>query len=1279
VEVVSRKSESIRATELEALTSRFQAAHGSVALIHGRRGVGKAALVDELIRAVADAKPLILVGRTPSVGGKSFHPFAEIAQDLMRWAEENHATDRLLDPLYGDLAPVLDQTATGDQPSLDQKLAFFDAFRRLLIGASERARLLVVVRDLEHADSDTLELSSYLADELFGDPALDPQAARPGLLVLSVRDDTSTPDRIRDFIAEMRERSAVHATHLEGLDLDGLKKYIQSPHVLAKLLSASEGLPQEIDAIFDGLPANVEELFSRKLHALEEMARRALRALSISSRPTSARLLAKVSSLPLRDIAKAMNDLKESRIVERKIHNGEFHFAFMRPRDMEVTRGSIPAEEQEILNGAWAAALTHEPDSGPALLAHHHLRSREPQLGVPLAVQAAETYAVSGAFDLAVQALEDARPHASGELRLSLLHRLAELAPLTGHAKSALRHVEEWKSLLPESARGPALIREAELENACGDHEGALAALELARRVIPGSATLERAAIETKASEARYHLGELAEARAHGERGLEILDGAAADHAKKPRIELLNQLGKIALAGDDLDHAIQLFEETHRLADDAGLVREQAGALVNLGTAHLKRGDAKKAERHLLDGIEKARAARDLWRLAFGQMNLGVVYHQAGELGGAIECYRECKSLFRRLGNRTQLARVLHNLGNLYLLCGDLDRAKAHNDEALRLARATGVERVVAIAVFLDGSIACERGQLAEGEARLREAMVKLEKLGAERPIEAMVELVELQLRTGDLDRAQATLSEVEDALRSIESPLLQARADIARAKLTADVAEASRLLARARAELERRQRRLLVRDVEIEVGRLHQRKGQLETARMHFGAAIEIQSGVASELPSDLREKFLAARPQQVVHTAMNELSSRPATRSSPAIPAEPEPTMTPAPAKAERKGEWHEKYASIVGSSPKLNRVFHIIDRVADSEGTVLICGESGTGKELVAEAIHRSSPRSRGPFVKLNCAALVETLLLSELFGHEKGSFTGAHQRKIGRFEMAAGGTLFLDEIGDISPKTQVALLRVLQEREFERVGGGRPIKVEARIIFATNRNLAQMVRDGTFREDLYYRLKGLTIDLPPLRERPEDIVALSRHFLALFARETGAIEKALSAAAVELLQSYAWPGNIRELENIIRSVALFCEGRVIDVRDFDEYRELFHQGPAHAVERPRIDTGDLPVVKADPSPPPVPLATPPPPIPTDAGADVDSRLLKEIFQQGVPLPELKKRIQEQAIARALRMTGGNITRAAEVLGMRRPRLSQIINSNDELKSLCQPGVK
>ncbi len=223
---------------------------------------------------------------------------------------------------------------------------------------------------------------------------------------------------------------------------------------------------------------------------------------------------------------------------------------------------------------------------------------------------------------------------------------------------------------------------------------------------------------------------------------------------------------------------------------------------------------------------------------------------------------------------------------------------------------------------------------------------------------------------------------------------------------------------------------------------------------------------------------------------------------------------------------------YAWLVGRSPSMRRIFELIDRVAGEDSSVLIQGESGTGKELVARAIHRKSLRNKGPFIKVNCAALNDNLLESELFGHEKGSFTGALRRKKGRFELADQGTLFLDEIGDVSSAMQVKLLRVLQEKEFERVGGEQTIRVDVRVIAATNQNLANLVHSGRFREDLFYRLNVIPMNLPPLRQRKEDLPLLAEHFLKKLNSK-----KRLSADAIKIMQNYSWPGNVRELENLM----------------------------------------------------------------------------------------------------------------------------------------------
>lgn len=258
--------------------------------------------------------------------------------------------------------------------------------------------------------------------------------------------------------------------------------------------------------------------------------------------------------------------------------------------------------------------------------------------------------------------------------------------------------------------------------------------------------------------------------------------------------------------------------------------------------------------------------------------------------------------------------------------------------------------------------------------------------------------------------------------------------------------------------------------------------------------------------------------------------------------------------------------RFENIVGSSPQMQQLFKSVAQIAPSKATVLISGESGTGKELIAAAIHQHSGRAEQPFVKLHCAALAESLLESELFGHERGAFTGAERRRIGRFEQADGGTLFLDEIGEISPATQVKLLRVLQEHEFERVGGNQSVKVDVRVVAATNRDLKAMVAQGKFREDLYYRLNVIDLHLPPLRERSSDIGALAFHFLRKYASENGKALSEIDDAALSMLCRHLWPGNVRELENVIERAVVLASGKAIVAADLP--RELQQTSPAGA---------------------------------------------------------------------------------------------------------------
>ena len=254
------------------------------------------------------------------------------------------------------------------------------------------------------------------------------------------------------------------------------------------------------------------------------------------------------------------------------------------------------------------------------------------------------------------------------------------------------------------------------------------------------------------------------------------------------------------------------------------------------------------------------------------------------------------------------------------------------------------------------------------------------------------------------------------------------------------------------------------------------------------------------------------------------------------------------------------------IVGNSPLLKEVVETAKRVAQSKATVLIEGESGTGKELIAQAIHQSSPRSRGPFVAVHCAALTESLLESELFGHEKGSFTGATERRIGRFESADGGTLFLDEIGEISPAIQVKLLRFLETKSIERVGGSKTLSLDVRLVTASNRGLEQLVREGKFREDLFFRLDVVRFVMPPLRQRREDIPELLAHFIKAFSEENGVPPIEIELGAMKTLQAYSWPGNIRELRNFCENAVVLRKGGKLTEFDLDpRFRGAPGSGP------------------------------------------------------------------------------------------------------------------
>jgi transcriptional regulator with GAF, ATPase, and Fis domain len=397
---------------------------------------------------------------------------------------------------------------------------------------------------------------------------------------------------------------------------------------------------------------------------------------------------------------------------------------------------------------------------------------------------------------------------------------------------------------------------------------------------------------------------------------------------------------------------------------------------------------------------------------------------------------------------------------------------------------------------------------------------------------------------------------------------------------------------------------------------------------------ARDAEARLAAHVPDDARAHFADRLERRelfgvealVASSFDRGRTSRARTASLPPTSALPPDT---APSRADA---WRVRYPELVGRSAPITQILSLLDRVAPSEAIVLIRGESGTGKELVAEALHRHSPRRDRPFVKVNCAALVETLLLSELFGHERGAFTGASARRKGRFEVADGGTLFLDEIGDMPLAIQSKLLRVLQDGTFSRVGGNQTISTDVRIVAATNKNLEEEVAAKKFREDLFYRLNVVRLHLPPLRNRREDVRLLAEYFLKRIAARTLKPQLQLSQEAVEVLENYPWPGNVRELENTIQRAAVLATADVLLPKDLPLGQPAATQVAAPSDNATAVSADNL----------------------------EDAAALLFAVATATPGMKLLPWVEQDFTRRAMEHTGQNQVRAAKLLGITRATL-------------------
>jgi DNA-binding NtrC family response regulator len=1257
-----------------ALYERLRRFHARI-----RRGGSRRRTVWVVVPPGADADPPLdrflaeVRGRGAQVldarcGGTDAAPFALVRD----WLD---AAGRRLDDVLGaaaaravagERADDLADLAVGS-PAGEELVARFEAVRRTLQSLAGDAPLLLVARDAHRADADTLALLDHLSARL---PL--PRATAEG---------TREP---RLGLVATFDRAARHAPD-EG-DVEVAEADLPAPEALAEVLAAravrekltrlSGGDPRRLRALLLALPDDAPSVEALARATLGEAARALLDALAVFDRPATPAELLAATGLPAAALAGARAQLAAldalRPVGERLALGALFDGAVLRERLPEGERAALHQRVAAALDAAGppltpaARAARAEEAARHLLLAGERERGRTAALAAAEGLLAAHTpYRALDVLDR-LERLAPTRPDAAAtpaatpaaaarddEHRAALRLR-AEACERIGAADEA----EALRRALLAAATGtPAAAAEGLRLGALLLRRGAaaealevLAAAQDAAHTAPPEHGARVAALR---AEAAFRAGarEVAEAAARAA----LVEGTARD---LPEVVLTagHALGKLLATEGRDEEAAAVFRQMLGVADAHGRPAEAARALHNLGVLALGRGAMLDARRHFEASLERSERAGLLLGMGLALTNLAVVHAHIQQLGPAVRAMRRAVAAFEDLDDGAHLAVALGDLSSLLLQVGDLAGARRTAVRARALAAAARQARLVAVAQLREAEVALEEGRWGQAELDLREARDAF--AAAHDELDrgwAQLGLARVAEGRRDAAAALAALEELErlDAVPVISE--LRGLGQLVRARVhladdLADAAEAA--LDEAVVALDGTGAPVPLAEALSRKARAVERRGERERALALHAEAAALLGEVEATLPEDLHASFRARRAVARTLAAARRAerddarertagAAGPAGDTDAAADAEPEPLGLAPPAEpaAPRDGTtaaWRARFAGILGESRPLRQVLQMVDRFAPVDATVLLLGESGVGKELVAEALHRLSRRREGPFERINAAALTETLLLSELFGHEKGAFTGAVQRVRGAFERAHGGTIFLDEIGDISPNAQVSLLRVLQEKEVLRVGGARPIKVDVRIVCATNRDLDQLVAAGRFRLDLYHRLRGLTVRVPPLRERPDDVAPIALGLLGDVAREVGHPVR-LADDAVDLLAAQPWPGNVRELQNVLRSVAVLTDAPLLRARDF-----VRHAG---------LDASAAPGA----APPREPAAHETP------GGPV---IVPSELEVGFSLSDARRQLEVSCIKRALGQASGNITQAARLLGMKRPRLSQKI---------------
>jgi DNA-binding NtrC family response regulator/tetratricopeptide (TPR) repeat protein len=1206
----------------------------------------------------------------PTGTGGAGEKFLDVLNAYVQEAEQRGKLSDQARHLFEFVSSSSDQSQSGLFPAAGGN-QYSDTLCRLWASLSRELPAVLVVVNAQHCPPSELKTLEHLSSFFFADPidTLTPELApvEQGLGRLVFLDEGDFPIDLADAPTKVIDLS-------EAAE-ESVREFLADPQVVRRFIESTGGDPQRLGELVESLPQDVQNFWLFRYDRLEALEQTLLNVLAVADEPLVVDTLHGAMSLLKSSefFGRSLGHVTELGFVERKISAGNVR-VHIESREfgravVDTLNDDTRCAIHQALAEAELAGSGSEPS--PTFLARHYLAAGNMSAGFEYGKKATTQLIARRAYDRAQGLLESLLEVAEEADDIREVHaQLLEVHAALGNSHKALSHCAKLETLVEDTATVTRLhCQSGQLLIRIGEYDQAIERFASAAELTAQESDFRDIWIEAKRGEGEAMFSQ-GRHQAAEERAVEVIeqvedarrqDGRDRSHLDMSLLHARNLIGKVTVLRGECKKGRSIFEKNRALATEWGWDDEIARAEANLGLVCLQEKNFGEALERLERARQTARSPAAIPR-AYVFLNMGIVHQRKGHYEEALRHYLEGLRASRQEGEEASYGLAAYNLVTLYQDIGAFDRALSIVDHLKDRQGDDAQNHFVGnLPTAVLGSILLDQRQYEEAlDVFARVTDTDDASSASSLPVrEALLRSVEAHLALGQTKVAERIIEEFELPEDDDTQPQLEALYNLGCASIALNRGETELALGLGREASERARAAGHMRDALrisfVVATALHQEDRSEEARALLEHELIDLQDR-ARQIPQTHRADFFAVPIHQDLVELVRELKGE-VPEEFEVVIDEPDDSEELAPVDIDDPAfvRWRSRYKDIIGEDPRLHQIFRMIDRVADSDSPVLLQGESGTGKELMAEALHTHSNRLDGTLVKVNCAAFVEDLLLSELFGHVKGAFTGAVSDKMGRFERADDGTIFLDEIGDISPKTQVALLRVLQEGAFEKVGGTETQSVDVRVVCATNKNLEQMVKSGDFRLDLYYRLKGVVMEMPPLNERRQDIPRLVTHFARAYSG--GQKPKGVSRDVLKFLASYSWPGNVRELQNFVKSILLFVEGDTVEMSQVHEFSEFFADGEVD-LELPEID---YEVELEDYEQP------------GQTFEDPERALVDQIIAEGLSLASIKKRLELESIRRALTETGGNITRAAEILQMKRPRLSQIVNSTDELLAL------